>query len=94
MEVLHLYVDISYANRLWLSVLFHFLVRSVSSFGAVCIFYFVEFVMVLLILLIEFVFLFAVQVCLSNPVLFSYLVEVSIPVILYILHYMVVLTTT
>jgi len=94
MEDLHLYVDISYTNRLWLSVLFHFLVRSVSSFGAVCISYFVEFVIVLLILLIEFVFLFAVQVCLSNPVLFSYLVDVSIPVILFILHYMVVLTAT
>jgi len=73
MEVLHLYVDISYANRLWVSVLFHSLVRFVSSFGAVCISYFVEFLIVLLILFIEIVFLFAVQVCLSNPVLFSYL---------------------
>ena len=70
------------------------MVRSVSSVGAVCISYFVAFVIVLLILLIGFVFLFAVQVCLSNPMLLSYLVEVSIPVILYILHYMVVLTTT
>jgi len=73
MEVLYLYVDISYANRLWLSVLFHFLVRSVFSFGASCISYFVEFVIVLLILLIEFFFLFAVQVCLSNLVIFHIL---------------------
>ena len=43
--------------------------------------------------LFELVFLFAVQVCLSNPAIFSYLVEISISVILYLLCYMVVLTS-
>ena len=48
---------------------------------------------VLLFSLFELVFLFAEQVCFSNPVIFSYLVEVSMSVILYLVCYMVVLTS-
>ena len=48
---------------------------------------------VLLFSFFELVFLFAEQVRLPNPVIFSYLVEVSISVILYLVCYVVVLTS-